>query len=91
MTTYDPEVIARHYMAHLHSSLGSSIADAGVYCNFHQERGVAEETIVRFAEEHDSDLIVMGSRGLGGFERMLLGSVSNHVVHHANCPVLIVR
>ena len=38
-----------------------------------------------------SDLIVMGSRGLGGFKEMLLGSVSHAVVNHAKMPVLIVR
>ena len=91
LTLSDPKVVAGHYMAHLRSCLGSVVADAGVYCTFHQERGPAEDAIVRFAEEHGTDLIVMGSRGLGGFERMLLGSVSNYVAHHAHCPVLIVR
>jgi nucleotide-binding universal stress UspA family protein len=91
LTKSDPEVVASHYMAHLRSCLGGAVADAGVYCTFHQERGPAEDVIVRFAKEHSSDLIVMGSRGLGGFERMLLGSVSTYVAHHATCPVLIVR
>ena len=36
-------------------------------------------------------MVVVGSRGLGGFREMLLGSVSQHVVHHAPCAVLIVR
>ena len=39
----------------------------------------------------DADLLVMGSRGHGGFASALLGSVSQHCVHHANCPVLIIR
>jgi nucleotide-binding universal stress UspA family protein len=91
LTNADPEAVASHYMEHLRNSLRCTITDAGVYCTFHQERGPAEDTIVRFASEHGSDLIVMGSRGLGGFERMLLGSVSTYVAHHATCPVLIVR
>jgi nucleotide-binding universal stress UspA family protein len=35
----------------------------------------------------DADMIVVGSRGAGGFPRLLIGSVSNHVTHYALCPV----
>lgn len=50
-----------------------------------------DEAIVRVAEEIGAGLIVMGSRGLGGLRRALMGSVSDSVVRHAHCPVLIVR
>jgi nucleotide-binding universal stress UspA family protein len=47
--------------------------------------------IVRIAEDRDVDLVVVGARGLGTLERLLLGSVSEAVLHHAARPVLIVR
>lgn len=49
------------------------------------------QQIVRVAEEIGAGLIVMGSRGLGGVRRALMGSVSDSVVRHAHCPVMIVR
>lgn len=47
--------------------------------------------IVRFAEEHDVDLIVMGTHGHSGVLRALLGSVAEHVVRHATVPVLTLK
>jgi nucleotide-binding universal stress UspA family protein len=53
--------------------------------------GSPREVIVDEAEKWHADLIVMGSRGLGAWNRLLLGSVSSGVVHHAKCSVEIVR
>jgi nucleotide-binding universal stress UspA family protein len=50
-----------------------------------------DQAIIHLAEEMGAGLIVMGSRGLGGVRRALIGSVSDSVVRHAHCPVLIVR
>jgi nucleotide-binding universal stress UspA family protein len=50
-----------------------------------------DRAIVELAEELGAGLIAMGSRGQGGVKRALLGSVSDSVVQHAHCPVLVVR
>lgn len=53
--------------------------------------GSPDSRIVETAEEMQADLIIMGSHGYKRWERMLLGSVSNSVVHHAPCSVMVVR
>ncbi len=47
-------------------------------------------TILQYAEKDDADLII-GSRGITGFKRMLVGSVASGVVTYAHCPVLVIR
>ena len=53
--------------------------------------GVPDEGIVRQAGEGGADLIVMGSHGRRGLSRVILGSVTERVVRHAPCPVLVVH
>ena len=53
--------------------------------------GTPESRIVETAEEMKCDLIVVGSHGHNGWERLLLGSVSDAVIHHAHCSVMVVR
>jgi nucleotide-binding universal stress UspA family protein len=49
------------------------------------------EIICRVAEEEDVAMIVVGTRGLGKVRRAIMGSVSDYVVHHAPCPVIVCR
>ena len=53
--------------------------------------GSPDSRIVETAEEWHADLIVVGSHGYSRWERLLLGSVSDSVVHHAPCSVLVIR
>lgn len=55
------------------------------------ERGQAVKTIVEIAGREDAGMIVVGSKGLTGFDRMMLGSIAEKVSKFASCPVLIVR
>ena len=66
-------------------SAGGAVAQA------HLMLGEAAREIVHLAEDVGAGLIIMGSRGRGGIRRALMGSVSDSVVRHAHCPVLVVR
>ncbi len=63
----------------------------GTIAQAHLRMGEAATEIVDLAEELGAGLVVLGSRGLGGIRRALMGSVSDSVVRHAHCPVLVVR
>src|SRR3712207_2128770 len=65
--------------------LGASVAQARL------SEGGASEEIVALAEEIGAGLIAVGSRGRGRIRRLLMGSVSDAVVRHAHCPVIVVR
>ena len=66
-------------------SAGGAVAEA------HLRVGAAAAEIIDLAEDIGAGLIVIGSRSLGGIRRALMGSVSDSVVRHAHCPVLVVR
>jgi nucleotide-binding universal stress UspA family protein len=63
----------------------------GTVTEAHLRTGRAAEEIVTLSEEIGAGLIVIGSRGRGGIRRALMGSVSDSVIRHAHCPVLVVR
>src|SRR5687768_6529655 len=70
-------------------ALAEQCKKAGVECLEEIVQGIPEEEIVRFA--HADDLIVIATHGRKGLTRLLLGSITENVVRHAPCPVLVVR
>ena len=70
---------------------GQILDEMKVPYNGRQEIGDPAAEIVRVAEAEGCDLIVVGSLGQGALKSLLLGSVSDHIVHHAHCPVLVIR
>jgi nucleotide-binding universal stress UspA family protein len=90
----DPAVrqdIQHRARAKLEELVGRIEASGGVVEGSHLGVGRPDAEIVARAEEMGAGLIVMGSRGLGGIRRARIGSVSDSVVRHAHCPVLVVR
>jgi nucleotide-binding universal stress UspA family protein len=77
------EAVVREAVAEVHRMQPS------VPCEGEVLEGQPAEVLL--AEARDASLIVVGNRGHGGFASLLLGSVSQQVVHHADCPVLVVR
>lgn len=75
------------------NSVMSLAKNAGVDAKLQVLRPTASvtEAIIEFATAEKVDLIVVGTRGLGGFKKLLLGSVSGGVIANAPCSVLVVR
>lgn len=69
----------------------AALVPAGVTVDRRVEVGDAASAICEVASDAGADVIVMGSHGRGFIKRVMLGSVSEHVVRHAPCPVLVVR
>ncbi len=86
----DPDLSARA-RKDAEDATGKALADADVRPASVTVRTVcgipAEELILA---SKDADMVVVGSRGTGGFARLLLGSVSSSVVHHAHCAVVVI-
>ncbi len=69
----------------------AEMREAGVATTWKTDVGTPFEEIVLTAEEAGADLIVMGTHGWSGLDRLLLGSVADRVIRTAPCPVVTVR
>lgn len=84
------EVCKAKSLAALSHYLDQAIA-AGVQAEIKQELGDPSQVICDVAEAANAELIIVGSHGRRGLDEFLIGSVSNYVMHHAPCSVLIDR
>ena len=79
-------------VAELHAKLRSVVPERGtVAIEYHVTEGEPAVQIVDLAKENQVDLIVVGTHGRGGLERMLMGSVAEQILRKAPCPVLVVK
>jgi nucleotide-binding universal stress UspA family protein len=74
----------RQYVDKVANEIGATVPEITVSVS----EGDPSEELVKAS--HDADMLVVGSRGGGGFARLLMGSVSSQVSHHAACPVVII-
>jgi len=80
----------KHYESVL-AGMRERLAEIGVKSHAEVVVGHPAEQLLRYAETHDVDHIIVGNRGRSLFERLLLGSIARQVVAHAPCNVTIVR
>ena len=86
-----PKSVTDEVQQQMSQALAEAIADAVPDATLEQELGYGHPAQVLVDQSGNADLLVVGSRGHGGFTGMLLGSVSMHCVNHAHCPVVVVR
>ncbi|GAA0516947.1 universal stress protein [Saccharopolyspora subtropica] len=87
-----PQDFAHSTAAALGSTLDEVLGEASAVPGRKEvAEGHPARALLDAAEEYRADLVVVGNRGHGGFTGALLGSVSQHVVQHARCPVVVVR
>ena len=93
-SSFEPEVrrqLEKRTRERLEELVGRIEAQGGEVAGSHLRVGRPDAEIIDQAEEIGAGLIVMGSRGVGQIRRALIGSVSDSVMRHAHCPVMVVR
>ena len=71
-------------------SLMADLETDGVEVTASEELGDPASVIITFCEEEGADLLVIGRRGAGLVERMMIGSVADRLAHYSPCPLMIV-
>ncbi len=66
-------------------------SEMGIAVQAEVREGYAADEIIKAAEKRESDLIVMGTYGWKGMSKAIMGSTTNRVIAHANCPILVVK
>lgn len=86
--SHNPEV-ARKSIEKIVEQARNEIGEAATQVTVDVATGDPAEELIKAS--HDADMVVVGSRGIGGFASLLMGSVSSKVTHHAACPVVVIR
>jgi nucleotide-binding universal stress UspA family protein len=82
---------AEEYAEQAAAMIRERFPDSNIDLTTQVSMGTPEQILLETAKEWNADLIVVGSHGRGFWGRMLLGSVSDALIHHAPCSVLVVR
>ena len=85
---HNPEVVRKAIQAIVEQA-GNEIGETAPQTTVNVVTGDPAEELVKASR--DADMIVVGSRGSGGFASLLMGSVCSKVAHHAACPVVVIR
>ncbi len=88
---HSPSDFSRHGWRLLDEQVERIEEAGGAVAGVQLKTGSPVDQILYASEELEAGLVVVGRRGLGGVKRLLMGSVSEGVVHHARCPVLVLR
>lgn len=88
---HDTDEDFRSASHHLLQHYGYILKNCGFNVRAISIRGEIRSDLVRKTKELGADLLICGSRGLGKLKRAFMGSVSNYLVNHCTCPVLVVR
>jgi nucleotide-binding universal stress UspA family protein len=85
------EKAQKHHAKQVLAVACKALDQAGLKHTQHSEIGLVAPTIIEYAQQHHCDMIIMGTRGMGAFGNLVLGSTANQVVHQAKIPVTLIK